>query len=126
MSQTHESFTIRIVRKFLESTCRWCSSSCRLRWDAGSARLQPREGEPQILVPGERPGLLPGRSAHEVEQWRTSSAIDMMMKTSDKFDSRNLRTMRMVKDSCVWLMRLPQKQHRKCCPQRDHPENVNL
>src|ERR1035441_3228416 len=37
----------------------------------------------------------------------TPAAIETRMNTIDRFDSRNFRTIRMVRESCSWLMGLP-------------------
>lgn len=69
MSGPHESFTIRIVRKFLESNLSVVLILVSLAAGIIALSVTPREEEPQIVVAAANVLIsFPGRTAEEVEQ----------------------------------------------------------
>ncbi len=69
MSEPHDSFTIRIVRKFLESNLSVVLILLSLAAGILALVVTPREEEPQIVVAAANVMIsFPGRTAEEVEQ----------------------------------------------------------
>lgn len=79
MSELHESLTIRIVRKFLESNLSLVFIIVSIALGALALFVTPREEEPQIVVPAANVLVsFPGHSAHDVEQL-VSTPLEKMM-----------------------------------------------
>jgi multidrug efflux pump subunit AcrB len=79
MSEPHESLTIRIVRKFLESNLSLVFIIVSIALGALALLVTPREEEPQIIVPAANVLVsFPGHSAHDVEQL-VSTPLEKMM-----------------------------------------------
>jgi multidrug efflux pump subunit AcrB len=79
MSESHESLTIRIVRKFLESNLSLVFIIVSIALGALALLVTPREEEPQIIVPAANVLVsFPGHSAHDVEQL-VSTPLEKMM-----------------------------------------------
>jgi multidrug efflux pump subunit AcrB len=79
MSGSHESLTIRIVRKFLESNLSIVFILVSLAVGAIALVVTPREEEPQIIVAAANVMVsFPGRSAGDVEQL-VSTPIEKML-----------------------------------------------
>ena len=79
MSGPHESFTIRIVRKFLESNLSMVFILVSLAAGVIALVVTPREEEPQIVVAAANVMVsFPGRTAGDVEQL-VSTPIERMM-----------------------------------------------
>jgi len=79
MSEPHESLTIRIVRKFLESNLSLVFIIVSIAAGTLALLVTPREEEPQIIVPAANVMVsFPGHSAHDVEQL-VSTPLEKMM-----------------------------------------------
>jgi len=79
MSEPHESLTIRIVRKFLESNLSLVFIIVSIALGTLALVVTPREEEPQIIVPAANVLVsFPGHSAHDVEQL-VSTPLEKMM-----------------------------------------------
>lgn len=79
MSELHESLTIRVVRKFLESNLSLVFIIVSITLGALALLVTPREEEPQIIVPAANVMVpFPGHSAHDVEQL-VSTPLEKMM-----------------------------------------------
>jgi multidrug efflux pump subunit AcrB len=79
MSDPHESFTIRVVRKFLESNLSLVFIMVSMAAGTLALLVTPREEEPQIIVPAANVMVsFPGHSAHDVEQL-VSTPLEKMM-----------------------------------------------
>lgn len=79
MSEPHESLTIRIVRKFLESNLSLVFIIVSIVAGIVALVVTPREEEPQIIVPAANVLVsFPGHSAHDVEQL-VSTPLEKMM-----------------------------------------------
>ncbi len=79
MSAAHESFTIRVVRKFLETNLSMVLIVLSLAAGIAALVVTPREEEPQIVVPAANVMIsFPGRSAEEVEQLVTTPVERML------------------------------------------------
>lgn len=79
MSAGHDSFTIRVVRKFLESNLSVVLIVLSLMAGAVALTVTPREEEPQIVVPAANILIsFPGRGAEEVEQLVTTPVERMV------------------------------------------------
>ena len=79
MSEPHESLTIRIVRKFLESNLSLVFIIVSIAVGALALLVTPREEEPQIIVPAANVLVsFPGHSAPDVEQL-VSTPLEKMM-----------------------------------------------
>ena len=79
MSEPHESFTIRIVRKFLESNLSLVFIIVSIALGALALLVTPREEEPQIIVAAANVLVsFPGHSAQDVEQL-VSTPLEKMM-----------------------------------------------
>jgi multidrug efflux pump subunit AcrB len=79
MSGPHESFTIRIVRKFLESNLSMVFILVSLAAGAIALLVTPREEEPQIIVAAANVMVsFPGRTVGDVEQL-VSTPLERML-----------------------------------------------
>jgi len=79
MSEPHESLTIRVVRKFLESNLSLVFIIVSIAAGTLALLVTPREEEPQIIVPAANVMVsFPGHSAHDVEQL-VSTPLEKMM-----------------------------------------------
>ncbi len=79
MSEPHESLTIRIVRKFLESNLSMVFILVSIAAGAVALVVTPREEEPQILVAAANVMVsFPGHSAQDVEQL-VSTPVEKMV-----------------------------------------------
>ncbi|MGB9604771.1 MAG: efflux RND transporter permease subunit [Bryobacteraceae bacterium] len=79
MSAAHESFTVRIVRKFLEPNLSAVFILVSLAAGAIALLVTPREEEPQITVPAANVMVsFSGRTAREVEQL-VSTPLERML-----------------------------------------------
>lgn len=79
MSAGQDSFTIRVVRKFLESNLSVVLIVLSLAAGAVALIVTPREEEPQIVVPAANVLIaFPGRGAEEVEQLVTTPVERMV------------------------------------------------
>ena len=79
MSQSHDSLTIRIVRKFLESNLSIIFILVSIAAGVVALLVTPREEEPQIIVAAANVMVsFPGHSAQDVEQL-VSTPLEKMM-----------------------------------------------
>jgi multidrug efflux pump subunit AcrB len=79
MSQPHDSLTIRIVRKFLESNLSMVFILVSITAGVVALLVTPREEEPQIIVAAANVmASFPGHSAQDVEQL-VSTPLEKMM-----------------------------------------------
>jgi multidrug efflux pump subunit AcrB len=79
MSQAHDSLTIRIVRKFLESNLSMVFILVSIAAGVVALLVTPREEEPQIIVAAANIMVaFPGHSAQDVEQL-VSTPLEKMM-----------------------------------------------
>lgn len=79
MSGSHETLTIRIVRKFLESNLSMVFILVSLAVGAIALAVTPREEEPQIIVAAANVMVsFPGRTAQDVEQL-VSTPLEKML-----------------------------------------------
>lgn len=79
MSEPHESLTIRIVRKFLESNLSMVLILVSIAAGAVALVVTPREEEPQIIVAAANVMVaFPGHSAQDVEQL-ISTPVEKML-----------------------------------------------
>jgi multidrug efflux pump subunit AcrB len=79
MSQPHESLTIRIVRKFLESNLSMVFILVSIAAGVVALLVTPREEEPQIIVAAANVMVsFPGHSAQDVEQL-VSTPLEKML-----------------------------------------------
>jgi len=79
MSQPHESLTIRIVRKFLESNLSMVFILVSIAAGVVALLVTPREEEPQIIVAAANVLVsFPGHTAHDVEQL-VSTPLEKML-----------------------------------------------
>jgi multidrug efflux pump subunit AcrB len=79
MSQSHDSLTIRIVRKFLESNLSMVFILVSIAAGVVALVVTPREEEPQIIVAAANVMVsFPGHSAQDVEQL-VSTPLEKMM-----------------------------------------------